>query len=147
MSLPKANGYENCIHQLRISARHAVGGVATYVGQIAALIAVLTRLRPALSLEVGTYRAGSLQVLSRFSERVLSIDIDPDAAHCLQGRFVNVEFRTGDSVELLPKAVQEMNPSGPELEFVLIDGSQCASEQQRVAGIDPLDDCCYVDPR
>jgi hypothetical protein len=38
-------------------------------------------------------------VLSRFSNRVLAIDFNPE--RCLQGRFANVEFRTGDSVELL----------------------------------------------
>ncbi len=96
-----------------------------------ALVAVLKRLRPPLSLEVGTYRGGSLQVLSRFSQQVMSIDIDPEAAHRLTGRFENVEFRTGDSQALLPKVVQEINRSGADLGFVLIDGNHSASGIRR----------------
>src|SRR5262245_35888963 len=66
------------------------------------LIHLLRVLSPALSIEVGTHRGGSLQVLSRFSRDVISIDRNPEVASSLRGEYPNVEFRTGDSTALLP---------------------------------------------
>lgn len=66
-----------------------------------ALQGLLRRLRPSLSLEVGTYLGGSLRVLSRFSEAVISVDIDPQVAIRLAGKFPNVELRSGDSARIL----------------------------------------------
>ncbi len=86
------------------------------------LIAILERIRPALSLEVGTYEGGSLQVLSAYSKRVISVDINPEVMQSLGGRFDNVEFRTGPSVQLLPHLVESLNRSGDTPQFVLIDG-------------------------
>jgi hypothetical protein len=83
---------------------------------------VLKRLRPELSLEIGTYRGGSLQVLSQHSAHVISLDIDSSVAESLSGRFPNVEFLVGDSVELLPRLVEELNAAGRSVDFVLIDG-------------------------
>ena len=45
-----------------------------------ALSGLLKRLQPKLSLEIGTYMGGSLQVLARFSQAVISVDIDPGVA-------------------------------------------------------------------
>ncbi|MCM1983009.1 class I SAM-dependent methyltransferase [Lyngbya confervoides] len=87
-----------------------------------ALQDLLRRLQPSLSIEVGTYQGGSLQVLSRFSEKVISIDLNPDVAHKLKGKFANVEYRSGNSTNLLPELVQQMNEQASELEFILIDG-------------------------
>jgi len=44
------------------------------------LIAVVGALRPAVAIEIGTHTGGSLAVLSRFSERVFSLDIQQRAA-------------------------------------------------------------------
>jgi hypothetical protein len=88
-----------------------------------ALEGLLRRLRPSLSLEVGTYEGGSLQVLSRFSESVISVDIDPGVAIRLAGKFRNVEFRSGASGQLLPAFVREINHQKKPLAFVLVDGN------------------------
>lgn len=88
-----------------------------------ALQGLLSRLRPSLSLEVGTYKGGSLQVLSRFSETVISVDIDPGVAIRLAGKFPNVEFRSGDSGRVLPDLVRELNEQKRPIGFVLIDGN------------------------
>jgi hypothetical protein len=87
-----------------------------------ALTSLLERLQPKISLEVGTYRGGSLQVLARHSNRVVSVDIDPSVAERLSGKFANVTFRSGDSTELLPKVVRELNAESDGVGFVLIDG-------------------------
>jgi len=86
-----------------------------------AQIGLLERVRPALSLEIGTYR-GSLQVLSRFSSRVISVDIDPPVAIRLGSHFSNVEFLAGDSGTVLPNPVSRLKGEGSDVGFILIDG-------------------------
>jgi predicted O-methyltransferase YrrM len=82
-----------------------------------ALQGLLRRLRPSLSLEVGTYLGGSLslRVLSRFSEAVISVDIDPQVAIRLAGKFPNVGPDIAD-------VVSELNEQRRPIGFVLLDG-------------------------
>jgi hypothetical protein len=87
-----------------------------------ALVQLLDRIRPPVAIEVGTHQGGSLQVIAPRAGRVYSIDINPLVAASLQGRFPNVEFRTGDSATVLPALLREIEASGAELGFVLIDG-------------------------
>src|ERR1039458_8962208 len=96
-----------------------------------ALQGLLRRLSPVLSVEIGTYRGGSLQVLSRFSETVISLDIDPGVATRLAGKFSNVQFRSGDSSRLLPDLVRELNEQKRPVVFVLIDGDHSAEGVRR----------------
>jgi len=96
-----------------------------------ALTGLLQRLRPKLSLEIGTYMGGSLQVLARFSEAVISVDIDPGVAGRLSGKFPNVDFRSGDSSRLLPDLVRELNDQKKPVGFVLIDGDHSADGVRR----------------
>jgi hypothetical protein len=96
-----------------------------------ALQDLLRRLRPVLAVEVGTYRGGSLQVLSRFSEAVISLDIDPGVKERLAGKFQNVEYRAGDSERLLPDLVRELNRANRPVGFVLIDGDHTAAGVRR----------------
>lgn len=96
-----------------------------------ALASLLERLEPDLSLEIGTYRGGSLQVLSRYSKKVISLDIDPTVETRLAKFFNNVEFRAGDSRALLPSVVSEINSTDALLGFVLIDGDHSAEGVQR----------------
>ena len=88
----------------------------------AALIAVLQNLRPTISIEIGTYAGGSLAVLSRFSQTVVSLDVDPLSSQYLAGRFRNVSYIVGDSKRELPQVLRkvEHEQSGPM--FVLVDG-------------------------
>lgn len=85
-------------------------------------IHLLSAFKPDLSLEIGTYKGGSLQVLCRYSKEVVSIDIDPGVAAELGGMFANAAFRCGDSSVVLPAVVDEINTSGKQVGFVLIDG-------------------------
>ncbi len=87
------------------------------------VIALLDQIRPQLSLEIGTYRGGSLQVLSHFSQRVLSVDVRPEVPIELAGRFSNVAFHTGNSSEVLPQVVSELNRNRITPGFILIDGT------------------------
>src|SRR5262245_34719544 len=87
-----------------------------------AMVQLLDRVRPPVAIEVGTRKGGSLQVIAPRAGRVYSIDIDPAVAASLDGRFPNVEFRTGDSAVVLPALLEEIEASGAELGFVLIDG-------------------------
>jgi hypothetical protein len=87
---------------------------------------ILSRHKPALSLEIGTYKGGSLQVVSEFSESVVSVDIDKSVKSRLGGKFPNVEFRIGDSGRVVPELVEDLNNAGRHVDFVLIDGDHSA---------------------
>ena len=88
---------------------------------------LIRRFKPEVAIEVGTSWGGSLEVLSRHSGEVYSIDIDPSVAESLKGRFPNVTFLSGDSSILLPKLVDDVNASDKKVGVVLIDGDH--SEQ------------------
>ena len=86
-----------------------------------ALVALLEFLRPRCSLEIGSKYGGSLAVLSNYSEKVYSLDIDPTVPERL-GHFRNVEFAIGDSQKTLPAVLQSLQKANLPLEFALIDG-------------------------
>ena len=88
-----------------------------------ALAKILDYLRPNLAIEVGSLHGGSLQVLSRFSKKVISIDL---VSPVLPG-LTNVTFLTGDSAKLLPKAIAEASKPLGLLGFVLIDADHTAA--------------------
>lgn len=104
------------------------------------MTAIVEQIRPELSLEIGTYRGGSLQVLSFFSRHVISVDVRPEVPVELAGRFDNVSFRTGDSRAVLPAVVQELKKDRLTPDFVLIDGAHDApgvrSDIETVLNID-----------
>ncbi len=83
---------------------------------------LLRRTKPKVALEIGTYKGGSLQVISHFAEEVYSIDIDPTVPERLGGRFPQVHYRIGPSGEVLPKVLAEIAERGVDIGFVLIDG-------------------------
>ncbi|HOY28435.1 MAG TPA: class I SAM-dependent methyltransferase [Flavobacteriales bacterium] len=87
-----------------------------------ALQDLLRRIRPSVSLEIGTYKGGSLQVISHFSRSVYSIDIDPTVPERLAGLFPNVQYRIGPSSEVLPTVLAECESAGVNIDMVLIDG-------------------------
>jgi hypothetical protein len=92
----------------------------------ATLQVLVRRRRPDLAIEVGTYQGGSLQVLSEYSGKVVSLDIDPTVPERLGGRFSNVEYRIGDSKSILPGLVRELNACDRPVGLVLIDGDHSA---------------------
>ena len=87
---------------------------------------MLSILAPKRAIEVGTYQGGSLELLARHSEKVYSIDIDPDVRARLSGLFENVELLTGDSKVLLPQLLASLEQQVESADFVLIDGDHSA---------------------
>lgn len=88
-----------------------------------ALTVLLEKIRPQCVIEIGTYRAGSLKVLSKFAEHVYSLDIDPSCKDDYSKVYKNVEFLVGYSKDALPEALEKINSRGQALGFVLIDGN------------------------
>jgi len=86
-----------------------------------ALTALLARHRPRCAIEVGTFRGGSLSLLSQFAEVIFSIDIDPSIPEKFRG-FKNVSFLTGPSCVILPLLLKELDSVGINPDFILVDG-------------------------
>jgi Methyltransferase domain len=98
------------------------------VGERAALVGVLSRLRPRLAIEVGTADGGSLSCLARHCEEVHSFDLH----HGEQlPRLGNVELHTGDSHVLLPQALETFRRDGRAVEFALVDGDHTTEGVRR----------------
>lgn len=95
-----------------------------------AMTALLARHRPHCSIEIGTYRGGSLSLLTQYSPVVFSIDVDPEIPHNLS-HLSQVNFLTGDSGIILPVLLQELNAAGLGVDFILIDGDHSASGIRR----------------
>lgn len=87
------------------------------------LISILDRIRPDLSIEIGTHKGGSLQVLSHFSKNVISIDINEYGSRKLSEDFKNVQFFVEDSAVLLPTLIPDLVRDAKPPEFILVDGS------------------------
>jgi hypothetical protein len=83
------------------------------------------------AVEVGTYKGGSLQVLSHYFKHVDSIDIDPSIPSTLGDQFPNVTFHTGDSAQLLPSALRAASEESDPVGFVLIDGDHSTEGVRR----------------
>lgn len=88
-----------------------------------ALSTLLSNLRPECALEIGTYKAGSLGILSKYSNRVYTIDIDPSFQSEYAEMFPNVDFIVGNSQDVLPGLLETIQRNGEPLSFVLIDGN------------------------
>jgi Cephalosporin hydroxylase len=86
-----------------------------------AISGILARVKPDVSIEVGCYKGGSLQVISHYSRKVHSLDIEPNVLS-LGKNFSNVEFHIGSSRDTLPRLVESLNADGRSVQFVLIDG-------------------------
>lgn len=95
-----------------------------------ALTGLLSRVKPLGALEVGVYYGGSLSLSSQYAERLIGIDIDPE----VQSRFQsppNVELWIGNSVDLIPRALETFQSAGLPLNFVLIDADHTAAGVRR----------------
>lgn len=87
-----------------------------------ALFCLLKEKKPSVAIEIGTKGGGSLQLISKFSEKVYSLDIDPTVKD-LAPHFPNVQFIIGDSKETLPKLLRELSEKGEPPAFILVDGN------------------------
>jgi hypothetical protein len=88
----------------------------------AALIHILAKINPDVSIEIGTFRCGSLKPISSYSKNTYTFDIDENQ-HRVKGLFPSVEFITGDYANTLPPVIDKINQSDRELNFILVDGS------------------------
>ncbi|WP_431158561.1 class I SAM-dependent methyltransferase [Winogradskyella poriferorum] len=86
------------------------------------LIQLLGKIKPKVAIEIGTFNGGSLQAISRFSDKVYAIDISPEQRDERCEKFKNVEYLIGNSKDILPQLVDEINKSDEKVEFILIDG-------------------------
>ena len=95
-------------------------------GEQTALVALLAGLRPKVAIEIGSRYGGSMQVLHRYADRVISLDIDPTCRERLGGKYPKSEFVTGDSKATLPPLMEQLTKEGADVGFVLIDGDHSA---------------------
>lgn len=96
-----------------------------------ALLDLLHRIRSEVVAVISSYQGGSLQVISHFAKRVISVDIDPKVPERLAGRFPNVTYRVGDSKEVLPAVIDSLNAEGANEGFFLIDGDHSTKGVRR----------------
>lgn len=87
-----------------------------------AFIKLLEKIKPKVAIEIGCFKGGSLEVLSKNAEKVYSIDIDPIVKDRLKGKFKNAEIHIGTSQNLIPEILKNIDKNNEKLEFVLIDG-------------------------
>lgn len=99
-------------------------------------IKLLEILKPEVAIEIGVDQGGSLQVMSKYAEKVYAIEIDKSKVERLQGKFNNVEFLVGDSKTIIPQLLDTIQKEGKSLEFALIDGDH--SEKGVKADIENL---------
>jgi hypothetical protein len=92
-------------------------------------------------LEIGSRNGGSLQMLTRYCDRVISLDVDENVASNLKQKFPDTEFYTGDSKTLLPDILQKMDDEKALPDFIFIDGDHtvegAATDLRNALGITP----------
>jgi hypothetical protein len=88
-------------------------------GERAAIEGLLAHLSPALSIELGTFRGGSLRRIAAHSRAVHSFDMTLQVD---RGEFPNVTFHIGDSHALLSGVLAEIESAGERVGFALVDG-------------------------
>ena len=114
-----------------MSPSHAIGALvarnawAMMPGERAALDGVLAILEPLLSIEIGTWRGGSLDRISHHSAVVHAFDLvqQPDVT---SERFPNVTFHIGDNHKLLPAFLARLASAGENVDFAFVDGDHSA---------------------
>jgi Methyltransferase domain len=95
-----------------------------------ALEGVLADLQPSLAIEIGVYRAGSLERISRHSERVHAFDLEARPV-LTADRFPNVTFHFGSSHDLLAPLLGELAGAGENVDFALVDGDHTSAGVQQ----------------
>lgn len=93
-------------------------------GERAALEGILSQLKPDLSIEIGTAEGGSLRRIAAHSAHVHSFDLVQPAEEVRA--LPNVTLHTGDSHVLLAEFLTELERSGTNVDFALVDGDHTA---------------------
>jgi hypothetical protein len=86
-------------------------------GEQAALIGVLAALSPQLSLELGTFRGGSLARIAAHSREVHTFDLTSHTTEVLP----NVSYHFGDTRTTVPHVLREFSEAKRNMDFVLVD--------------------------
>jgi Methyltransferase domain len=94
-------------------------------GERAALEGVLAIVKPAVSIEIGTFKGGSLDRIASYSDTVHAFDLER-RPQLTSERFSNVAFHVGSSHELLPQVLGELAAEGKNVDFALVDGDHSA---------------------
>jgi hypothetical protein len=94
-------------------------------GERAALEGILSALQPSLSIEIGTDKGGSLELIAAHSETVHAFDL-VRAPDLTPERFPTVSFHIGDSHELLPRVLGQLSSAARSVDFVFVDGDHTA---------------------
>lgn len=92
-------------------------------GEQAALVGLCELLRPRTTIEIGTYRGGSLALLATRSEHVHTFDL---VSH-VEERIPNVTYHLGDSGVMLPRVLAQLEA----VDLVLVDGDHSRSGVRR----------------
>ncbi|HEV3093121.1 MAG TPA: class I SAM-dependent methyltransferase [Solirubrobacteraceae bacterium] len=98
-------------------------------GERAALEGVLSQLRPALSIEIGTAEGGSLERIAAYSDEVHSFDLVPPQLSVAEAEHVTIH--SGDSHETLPRELGRLAEDGRSVDFVLVDGDHSSDGVRR----------------
>ena len=104
--------YPDCLHrdsqwEMSHAERHLLRGL-------------MDRLRPRIAIEVGTFRGGSLSIISAYSQNVFALDIDPSIPERLK-QFKNTQFLIGPSQKSLPMLLDSLRSKNLWPDFILID--------------------------
>jgi hypothetical protein len=88
------------------------------LGERAAVEGVLSQLKPALAIEIGSMEGACLRRIASHAEEVHSFDLTPPSLS-MPG---NVVLHTGDSHDLLPGFLEQLESADRNVDFVLVDG-------------------------
>lgn len=99
-------------------------------GEQAALLGVLSVLHPALSLELGTFRGGSLNHIAAYSREVHSFDLVSHTTDVIP----NVSYHLGDTATTLPRLLRELTEAERNVDFVFVDADHSRAGVARDMG-------------
>jgi len=98
------------------------------LGERAAMEGLLSALKPALAIEVGTAEGACLRRIAEHAGEVHSFDLVTPSVGDLPD---HVHLHTGDSHELLPQVLERFAAEGRIVDFVLVDGDHSADGVRR----------------
>lgn len=97
------------------------------LGERAAIEGLLSVLKPALAVEIGTGEGGSLNRIAAHSREAHSFDFAPRVAN----EPADVTLHRGDNHVLLPQLLLDFSRRGRNVDFVLVDGDHTAAGVKR----------------
>jgi hypothetical protein len=118
---------------LQLLESHGYNGAewAMSMAERFALATIISQRKPGVAIEIGTFKGGSLSIISHHAKKAYSIDPNPEICEKLGPQFKNVEFVTDYSQNVLPTLIERLHREQADLGFVLIDGDHTAEGVQR----------------